>query len=328
MLETTTIPLAILLSLACASPDEPTAPEPHTDRQEASFPARRPVPGLLGESMALPRGWPDWGSFTAGHGGAPHLYFTEDKRVVEYGDDEKLASTIELEVECCGMLALPRGEEIACLLTRASDDYRRTADYLCAFDSSWKPAWSWRPEPPGVNSMTLLRTDSGIEGVVVSTKSAIVALDHGGEDRWTLKSSDSPGRLLSHPALPGVLFSTSPEIQRFEVSAEGITPSECRFRQEENFETRDGLLFPDANGRPSLLIGVGHHWHRVRTVARFDETGKRLWSVTLAGCLGRLAEVADGCRYARQRLEMALGVVGYDPRQSGLATARWPLQNN
>jgi len=285
MLETAPISLVVLLSLGCASPDAPAALKQRADRQEASFPARRPVPGLLGEPLLLPRGWPNWGRFTAGHDGAPHLFFTEDKRVVVYGDDEELASTVQLDVECCGVLALPRGEELACLLTRASDDYRRTADYLCAFDSGWQQAWSWRPEPPGLKSMTLLWTNTGAQGVVVATESEIVALDHTGNVRWTLERNEPPGRLLSHPRLPGVLYSTHPAIQRFEVSTEGITPAGAPFG-EKDVEHRSGVLFPDADGRLALLIGVGPRWHCVMSGVRFDESGKKLWTATLPGHLG------------------------------------------
>jgi len=234
----------------------------------------------------LPSRWPYSGDFLTDPSGKPHLYFTDERRIVVYGDDRELATTFEPGRDCEGLLTLPA--ESACFVTRAADEPRRDRDYLCAFDASFEPVWTFRPEPPGIRAMEPLRTEAGVAGVVVTTKSELVALDPTGAVLWRCALHDPPWRLYSHPALPGVLYTLFPEMQRYEVTAASVTPVGEAIPLDRCLRHRTGVLFPDERGRPSLIVAA--EWRGVGTVVRrLDEGGTSPWTVTLPAALGDLA---------------------------------------
>ena len=256
-------------------------------RREASFPGRRLVPGLIGEPEVLPTR-PRRGDFTRDHAGEPRLIISGSRTLNGVGEEERPGFAIKTDHYCHGVLALPRGEKIECLLTLASDESTHHADYVSAIDRRGKFLWTWRPADSGVADIALLHTKEGVMGTIVSAESKLVALNHEGEILWKWEEFTPAYELLTHPELPGVLFVEFGDFDRIEVSAEGVELRRKGVRPERRVYSSCAELFPDAEGRPSL-VAAGAGDESVPTVARFDERGKVLWRAILPGRIGELA---------------------------------------
>jgi hypothetical protein len=260
-------------------------------RSEASFPARREVAGLLTGPVAS---WTSLevgsGDFLAGADGAPRLCLCAGAELRLFGRDADPVRTLAVPepepgtaVYPAAALGLGAGRIVLPCAPRIPG-----ADFLMAVDGEGQLAWRHESRWSRVQGLTLLHTEAGVQGVVADLGSQeLVALDPGGEVLWRREGFLPAYRLLSHPALPGVLYVVFGHVDRFAVSRTGCEPVARGIRAGGTYLS-EAELFPDEGGRPAL-VGAGSDDDSVPTLVRVDEAGELQWSATLPGRVGGLA---------------------------------------
>ncbi len=255
-------------------------------RSEASFPKRQLHPDLLGAARTLRDHADAKGQFSYDFEGQPALLLSESKRLDVFAAGERVASTRDLEFYCMRMLTLPGKDGVNYVLTASSQEPWGDGDFISAVDREGATLWTYQPEKSRVQGLAPLRTPDGLVGSVVAAGSKLYALDHSGELLWKCDPFTPTYDLLSHPELPGLLYTIHGQLGRFRITRESCKFAGLPIRAK--LYAGHGQLFPDREGRAALIL-AGAGKNSVPTVARVAEDGKTLWSATLPGRVGGLA---------------------------------------
>jgi hypothetical protein len=252
-----------------------------------SFPRTQLVEGLLAARQVVRRPYHETLRFAPGPDGIERLWSETRDGVV--------ALTPALEPDAT--YTLPEGQSLLTwvhakgrapfALTRSGG---HGSEEIHAFVQGGERRWTF-PCPRGrFEAWTLLHDETGPAGVLVGLggEPGVAALHLDGTPRWSLPNHHVIYDVTSHPALPGYALEIGGDAVLMREQPGGAAVSVVLGRQGPGMSRLDagsylthGALFPDAEGRPALLVS-GQSGDDPPVLVRLAHDGSEVWRADLA----------------------------------------------
>jgi hypothetical protein len=268
-------------------------------------PSPSPPPPLVSAPRALPKrghGRVDVACFVTWFDSSPRLVYGWTAKDVSFGrsrelrvarGDEQTFDLFPVATRVYGLRGVAQGPDGPLLVGLCDDDDVSVhADRVVVLDATGKRLWD-REQPAGRGGTTkdvaFLADDRGPYGIAVAEggESGIVALDFSGKVAWRRPREYVMYQLGTHPRLPGRLLSIGAgRSTLFEHTRAGVLEP-WDSPGDEGLYVSHGVVFPDAEGRPSIVIAGKRHGRDHSLLLRLDAADDAVWTVALTGeCAG------------------------------------------
>ncbi len=272
---------------------ELTGEESQVERPDLDFPAEDLRPELLGEAVVLPtqgRRDPDFVAAMPWFDGKPRLVSGFGPGLESFGDRGELCITtgdlaeparwpMPYDLHALACAPIPAG---GLQLVGLVDD--REAE------KSWQTvvAWSaeglerWRVKTPErfLKDVVVLHGQDGPIGFAIAAggDTGLVAVDLEGKPLWNVPRQFVLYGLGTHPRLPGYVLAVGGGAVVFrhtnkQVGVHYATPRTF------GIYVGHGVLFPDSEGKPALVLAGKVHKGDLPTLRRIDGKGRTIWNV-------------------------------------------------
>lgn len=274
-----------------------TGVEPRIVGPTLSFPAEDLVPGLVGKAVFIPRQAerdPSFLEVMRWFDGKPHVVCGFDPGIPSFGHRAELrvASGVSTEFlswpvphEVQGLVLAPTssgGQQLIALVDQEHAPGRPSSwECVVAWDPEGKQLWRWEAERRFLDGIALLYGYAGPIGVAIGGggEMGIAAVGLDGEHLWDVPETGVIDEIRSHPGLPGLFLYVGSDLTIYHYSSRSLGAA-MEPDVDWLFEDR-GLLFPDAQGRPALVLaGKTSHRH-IPTICRVTGEGQKLWEARI-----------------------------------------------
>ena len=275
------------------------------------FAAEAIVPELVGAAVYIPRQQKRDPKFLAAmrwFDGRPHLIYGFDGGIPSHGhraelriasgtapDHAKWPTSCEVQE----LELTPTRDGKTQLIAMVDEDQPdgRPSDWeaVVAWTADGGQRWRWDCDDRFLNDMALLHGADGPVGVAVGVGGAIglVALDLEGQELWTIPRQYVIHQLRSHPGVPGHVLLIGSGSRIIQHTASERT-GEYELDDVDLYE-QHGLLFPDAAGKPVVVLAGRHPGRDVPMLCRVAHDGGAVWQARLPAEITALDLIeADG----------------------------------
>ena len=275
------------------------------------FAAEAIVPELVGSAVYIPRQQKRDPKFLAAmpwFDGLPHLIYGFDGGIPAHGHRAELriaSGTAPQHAKwptSCEVQELeftPTRDGETQLIAMVDEDHPagRPSDWeaVVAWTADGEQRWRWDCDDRFLNDMALLHGEDGPVGVAVGVGGdiGVVALDLEGQECWNIPRRYVIHQLRSHPGVPGHVLLIGSGSRIIQHTASELT-GEYEFDDVEIYERR-GLLFPDAAGKPAVVLAGTRPRRDVHALCRVAHGGGTVWEAWLPAEITALDLIeADG----------------------------------
>lgn len=285
-----TVRTAAAKALLALTGEEVDLPEP-----AYSFPAKALAADLVGKPVMIPRQARRDPTFLAAmpwFDGRPHVVYAFDSGVPSFGHRAELRIAsgmapeyerwpLPQEVEALALLPTPEGGQQLVALD-SEEGVEKSADSwetVVAWSPEGELRWQWHCASRFLRGLAVLYGKEGPRGVVVAPggEEGLVVLDLEGRTLCALPKEYVVYDLRAHPALPDMVLKIGTE-DRILHYADHALESGPGFSEADLF-IQHGVLFPDADGRPAVVLAGSASRGETPTVCRVSADAEVVWKV-------------------------------------------------
>lgn len=214
--------------------------------------------------------------------GLPCRAVTQGEELValDSKDNEISRFGFQTSARGCRSLTLPDGS--VQLLVETSFGHSVTA-----FSEGRRKLWTLRGS---LEEVAILYSEDGANGLVIDGDGPVLdGLDLSGERQWGVEFGHVLYGLNSHPELPNLFLAVGGGAAVYRVNDHRA--SQVLSLKPTGIYLGSGLLLPDTNGEPCIIIEGERHDDSVPLVMGFNLKGKRLWQSELPAAVRAVVAV-------------------------------------